>query len=689
VGPDNILPANPLGDFQIMREIGRGGMGIVYEAVQLSLGRRVALKVLPFAATFDAKHLQRFHNEAQAAAQLHHTNIVPIYYVGSDRGVHFYAMQLIDGHSLAVVIRQIRRQVGRSPAIEPSGAALPSREAVRDGSTIAYPDVLPLPDPEAPVGETVSQVALALSTQRSGKQKFYNTAARFVMQAAEALDHAHQYGIVHRDIKPANLLVDAHSRLWITDFGLAQFRAEANLTRTGDLLGTLRYMSPEQALGQRVLLDHRTDIYSLGATLYELVTLEPMFSEQDHQALLYQIIHDEPRAPRALDKSVPVDLETIILKAVSKNPADRYASAQDLAADLQRYLEDKPISAKRPSLPERARKWSRRHPSFVAALVVVMVLLTAGSLVSATIVRREQAKAEQRADLARRSVDEMVQISEQELGANPLTQGARRQLLEAALRYYQEFIEQRKDDPEAQADLVATQDRVKKILSDLALLHGAGKLDFLKQPDVLDDLDLNEQQRAQVAELSRQLDKQRGESFRGFGRLSQSEKQQRFIDLARVNDEEVRKILSAQQLRRLGQIALQFQGLAAFRDSDVVSALKLTSEQRERIRALEESMFFVWLPEPFRPDGPPVGGKPFDGAPGGKRPDRLGPDRRLFGPPTEEMRKAQEQRLKNARERALAILTPDQLRAWNEMAGARFTGELTCGPPFGHPPPPP
>ncbi|HEY1860832.1 MAG TPA: serine/threonine-protein kinase, partial [Gemmataceae bacterium] len=312
VGPDNVLPANPLGDFQIMREIGRGGMGIVYEAVQLSLGRRVALKVLPFAATFDGKHLQRFHNEAQAAAQLHHTNIVPIYYVGSDRGVHFYAMQLIDGHSLAVVIRQIRQQIGRHTAIEESVAGAPRRqELAKDGTTIPYEGVLPLPRQDPPDPETVSQVALALSTQRSGKQKFYTTAARFVMQAAEALDHAHQYGIVHRDIKPANLLVDAHSRLWITDFGLAQFRADANLTRTGDLLGTLRYMSPEQASGQRVLLDHRTDIYSLGATLYELVTLEPMFPEQDHQALLYQIVHDEPRAPRSVDKSVPVDLETI------------------------------------------------------------------------------------------------------------------------------------------------------------------------------------------------------------------------------------------------------------------------------------------------------------------------------------------------------------------------------------------
>jgi serine/threonine protein kinase len=695
VGPDNMLPANPLGDFQIMREIGRGGMGIVYEAVQLSLGRRVALKVLPFAATFDNKHLQRFHNEAQAAAQLHHTNIVPIYYVGSDRGVHFYAMQLIDGHSLAVVIRQIRRQV-KQP-IESGDSiprAVPPPEVVKDGSTLPFAGVLPLPPSDAPDRETVSQVALALSTQRSGKHvKFFSAAARFVMQAAEALDHAHQYGIIHRDIKPANLLVDTHGRLWISDFGLAQIRADAGLTRTGDLLGTLRYMSPEQASGQRVLLDHRTDIYSLGATLYELVTLTPMFPEQDQHALLYQIINDEPRAPRTIDKSVPVDLETIILKAVSKNPADRYATAQEFAADLQRYLEDKPIQAKRPSLPERARKWSRRHPSFVGAIVVVLALLTVGSLVSAAIVQGEKAKAdlrakdaEERFQLARRSVDEMIEISEGELSDNPFAQRARRQLLEAALRYYQEFIEQRKDDPAATADLVATQDRVKRILSDLALLNGAGQLDLLSQAAVLDDLRATEEQRKRIAELFGQINKQREGTFREWGRLSPTEFQKHFLDSARANDAEVRQILTDTQRKRFGQIALQAQGLAAFREPEIASALKLTTEQRERIRAIEADTFRGGPPEGWPPDGPPRGGHR-EGSPGGKRPEGPPPEKRNAW--FEEMRKAQEQRRKEACNRGLALLTAEQLKTWNELIGEPFTGSLHCGPPFGFPPPHP
>ena len=391
VGSGDVLPANPLGDFKILREIGRGGMGIVYEAVQLSLGRRVALKVLPFAATFDAKHLQRFHNEAHAAAQLHHTNIVPVYAVGCERGVHFYAMQLIEGQSLAAVIRQIRQQANRHESAEASLGNVVS-PAQPEQPMVAH---APLAQPvkASSNAETGAQVSLTLSSQRSGKrEEFFRTAARLIVQAAEALEHAHQFGIVHRDIKPANLLVDAHSRLWITDFGLAQFHADAGLTQTGDILGTLRYMSPEQSCGQRVLVDHRTDIYSLGATLYELVTLEPIFPGENRQQLLHQIIHDEPRSPRSLEKSVPVDLETIILKAVSKNPADRYGSAQEMAADLQRYLEDKPVLAKRPTLLDRARKWSRRHPSLVAAGILLLLLCIAGLLVNNRMIAGEQDK---------------------------------------------------------------------------------------------------------------------------------------------------------------------------------------------------------------------------------------------------------------------------------------------------------
>ena len=187
--------------------------------------------------------------------------------------------------------------------------------------------------------------------------------AELGIQAAEALDHAHALGIVHRDVKPANLLVDGRGSLWVTDFGLAHIQSDARLTMTGDLVGTLRYMSPEQALAKRVVVDHRTDVYSLGATLYELLTLEPAFAGTDRQELLRQIAFEEPKPPRRINRAIPAELETIVLKAMEKNPADRYATAKELADDLRRFLADEPILARRAGVVRRLRKWGRRHPA--------------------------------------------------------------------------------------------------------------------------------------------------------------------------------------------------------------------------------------------------------------------------------------------------------------------------------------
>jgi tetratricopeptide (TPR) repeat protein len=347
-----------LGDFRIIREVGRGGMGVVYEAEQVSLGRRVALKVLPFTATMDPRQLQRFHNEARAAAGLHHTNIVPVYAVGCERGVHYYAMQFIDGRTLADVIAHQRREGGqqlpRPPAAEAAAA-----------STSTAP----------PAAQATS------ATPRDAA--YFRRAAEWGIQAAEALDCAHSLGVVHRDVKPGNLLVDGGGRLWVTDFGLAQVQSDARLTLTGDLVGTLRYMSPEQALAKRVVIDHRTDVYSLGATLYELLTLEPAYSGSDRQELLRQIAFEEPRPLRRINKAIPGELETIILKALEKNPVERYGTAQELADDLRRWLDDRPIRARRPSLMQRLRKWGRRHRAAVAAAAVVLVLgsaMLAGSV---------------------------------------------------------------------------------------------------------------------------------------------------------------------------------------------------------------------------------------------------------------------------------------------------------------------
>jgi serine/threonine protein kinase/Flp pilus assembly protein TadD len=358
--PEHLAALGELGDFHLLRELGRGGMGVVYEAEQLSLHRRVALKVLPFAATMDPRHLQRFHNEAQAAACLHHTNIVPVFSVGCERGVHFYAMQFIDGQPLSEVIRQMQQAEKKTPT---AGDA-----------TVAYQpsgvDAASTPLPAAAV--------TPLTDEGRRSRDYYRKVAELGIQAAEALDHAHQLGIVHRDIKPANLMLDGMGRLWITDFGLAHMQhGEASLTLTGQALGTPRYMSPEQALAKRVPIDHRTDVYSLGVTLYELLTLRPAFGGEDRQELLRQIAFEEPTRPRRLDSAIPAELETIVLKAMEKRPQDRYATAQELADDLRLWLLDKPIRARRPTLVQRLRKWSRRHTAAVRAAGAVAVVVVA------------------------------------------------------------------------------------------------------------------------------------------------------------------------------------------------------------------------------------------------------------------------------------------------------------------------
>ncbi len=326
-----------LGDFRILKEIGRGGMGIVYEVEQISLSRRVALKVLPFAAVLDPKQIQRFKNESHAAAQLHHTNIVPVFSVGVERGVHFNAMQFIEGQSLSEVIQDLKN-------------------GKKDGNN-------------------------PLSSSSTKSRNFINAAAQLTFQAAEALDYAHEMGIIHRDVKPANFLLDSRGKLWIADFGLARCRSDASLTMSGDLVGTLRYMSPEQALAKRITVDQRTDIYSFGVTLHELLTLEPAFQGKDREELLKKIAFEEPKPPRRLNKAIPVDLETIILKAIVKDPDGRYGSAREVAEDLKRFLEDRPVIARRPGVIAKTLRWCRRRKKMVAAAAAMLVLsLTAGGL---------------------------------------------------------------------------------------------------------------------------------------------------------------------------------------------------------------------------------------------------------------------------------------------------------------------
>ena len=375
---DGGTPPGELGDFRIIREVGRGGMGVVYEAEQISLGRRVALKVLPFAATMDPKQLQRFHNEARAAASLHHEHIVPVYGVGCERSVHFYAMQFVEGTTLARIIAEMNRDLTAESAEnakkkDRSSPSAPSAVNSSPGDpTTAY---RPLER-----ASTTAPIAAASTLTAPRDKAFFRRVAELGIQAAEALEHAHSLGVVHRDVKPGNLMLDARGKLWVTDFGLARTAADAGLTMSGDLLGTLRYMSPEQAMARHGLVDHRTDIYALGATLYELLTGQPVVSGDDKQEILRQIAFEEPAAPRRVDPAIPADLETVLLKGLEKNPADRYTTAQELADDLKCWLEDRAIRAKPPRLRQKLAKRIRRHPLAVgiAAISMFAVVILVG-----------------------------------------------------------------------------------------------------------------------------------------------------------------------------------------------------------------------------------------------------------------------------------------------------------------------
>ncbi len=318
-----------LGDFRLIREIGRGGMGIVYEAEQVSLGRRVAIKVLSDNQLRDESFRKRFLREARSAAALHHTNIVPVFGVGEQNGIHFYAMQYIDGLALDTVLKTLRLE------------------------------------------DVTSRPPIALALGEPSTPMYWKRIANLGRQAAEALHYAHQHRIIHRDIKPANLIVDAQATVWVTDFGLAKMEDQQDLTQTGDLLGTLRYMAPEQLLGN---VDLRSDIYSLGATIYELLSLRPAFQGETRGKLIYQITNESATPLRKWRSDFPRDLSLIIEKSLERESAHRYQSAKDLADDLQRFLRSEPILARRISSLHRTWLWSRRNPIF-ATMVTILVLM--------------------------------------------------------------------------------------------------------------------------------------------------------------------------------------------------------------------------------------------------------------------------------------------------------------------------
>lgn len=395
--------APPLGDFRLLREVGRGGMGVVYEAVQQSLNRRVALKVLPAWAARMPRLVRRFEQEARAVAKLHHTNIVAVFGAGQADGVHFLVMQLIDGHALDEVVSALRqsRDAAGKKTVATAGDTPPAARAAEVGQRHASESDAPL---TARLQRTVSHwragaapnnTAEATISAGAERDAHWRSVARLGLQAAEALRHAHGQGLVHRDIKPSNILLDERGNAWVTDFGLAKMADSAELTMTGELVGTLRYLPPERLRGQA---DARGDLYSLGATLYELATLRPPFVDDEQAVLLKQIADAEPPRPGALEPGIPRDLETILVKAMAKDPAERYQTADAVAEDLRRFLDDRPILARRSSAAERLWRWCRRHPAVAipsAALILLLLLTTVGSTLAAAYLQRQTRLAQQ------------------------------------------------------------------------------------------------------------------------------------------------------------------------------------------------------------------------------------------------------------------------------------------------------
>ncbi len=404
-GSEETLPGHPsltaggcIGEFVLEEMIGRGGMGVVYAAYQKSLDRRVALKVLPHSALLQPSQLQRFLLEAKAVAQLHHGNIVPIYTVGQEADLHYYTMQLIDGESL---------------------------------------DKLPP------------------GHWDNGRYREFLTTA---IDLTDALRHAHTCGIIHRDIKPSNLLLDRNNKVWITDFGLARCKHETSFTLTGDLLGTVNYMSPEQALGKPV--DERTDIYSLGVTLFEMLAGKQAFPGHSRNAVLRSIENDEPPSLRKLRPDVPYDLETVILKAMSKDREERYSSAAEMLYDLEAIHNGMPIDGRRPSPGRRMVRCIIKHrvlASFVGfsllgitGMLVVMGQLREAQLASTRNLGVAKDTYWQGRNLVERWNKDLIQRLADIPGAEPI----HAQMLSETIDYYQWFLDGKApSDPKLAPDI--------------------------------------------------------------------------------------------------------------------------------------------------------------------------------------------------------------------------------------------
>ncbi len=340
---DDVQTPERYGDYRIVRQIGQGGMGIVYEAIQESLARTVAIKTLASHPLHVPKSALRFRRESRAVARLHHTNIIQVYGSGVHDGIPYFAMQFIDGKSLDNVVRE-------AIACQQSMAADCNSER--------------------------------LEHRLLGSEAYLNI-ARIGAQVSSALQYAHENGVLHRDIKPSNLLIDEKGTTWVSDFGLAKLRRQSDQTISGEIIGTLRYAPPEIFGGS---WSESGDVYSLGLTLYELATLQPAFSEEDHGSLIERITQgDAPKRPRRINPNIPRDLETIILKSIARNSRNRYQTAAELSADLECFIKGLPISARPISITEKTMRWVKRRPLTASLAACVFALVAVGFPLTTTM----------------------------------------------------------------------------------------------------------------------------------------------------------------------------------------------------------------------------------------------------------------------------------------------------------------
>ncbi len=347
--PPDASGGRTFGEYELLEQIGRGGMGVIYKARQLTLNRLVALKMINAGELASPTMIQRFHLEAESAANLHHPNIVPIYETGEHQGQHFFSMELIDG-------------VGLDRHITGGGFSGDQKSAKEK------------PSPR-------------------GRQE---QIARIMAKVARAVDYAHQHGILHRDIKPSNVLLDHRGEPRLTDFGLAKVvgHTGSGLTASGAIMGTPSYMAPEQAAGEGKRVTIAADIYGLGAVLYAMLTGHPPFHAETPVQTLKQVVEDEPKHPTTFGEGIDHDLATICMKCLEKEPQQRYSSATALAEDLERWLRKEPIHARPAATGERFWRWCRRNPRVAVLGASVAVLLVAIASLSTVVAIRFASKNE-------------------------------------------------------------------------------------------------------------------------------------------------------------------------------------------------------------------------------------------------------------------------------------------------------